>query len=130
MVRWLAVGLLLLVTASTAMGQSRPTLLRADPLLDNVSVTLTHGPELIVVYIHPPGGARPDPKWPEMSLQAWVLKSDGTALAPIQGFRAYGTQHWYKSVGFRALDPAELVAVVVSVDGVLFVRPIPKTPAN
>jgi hypothetical protein len=58
-----------------------------------------------------------------MSLQAWVLKSDGTALAPIQGFRAYGAQNWYKSFGFRPTDPAELVAVVVSVNGALFVRP-------
>jgi hypothetical protein len=130
MVRWLAVGLLLVVTTSPATGQSAPTLLRADPLLDNVSVTLTRSSELIVVYIHPPGEARPDPKRPEMSLQAWVLRSDGTALAPIQGFRAYGAQNWYKSFGFLPTDPAELVAVVVSVNDVLFVRPIPKPPVN
>jgi hypothetical protein len=61
-----------------------------------------------------------------MSLQAWLLKSDGTALAPIQGFRAYGAQNWFKSLGFRAIDAAELVAVVVSVNGALFVRPIPQ----
>jgi hypothetical protein len=72
-----------------------------------------------------------------MATQAWVLRSDGTALpsrieghrAPVQVTVNRGGDPilWRKMFMFKAAEQEELVAVVVSLNGVPLVRPIPHT---
>jgi hypothetical protein len=75
-----------------------------------------------------------------MAIQAWVLTSDGTALSrsrPEQKVLTWGRRSeagtgttWRSTFSFVPADPRDLAAVVVNLDGTLFVRPIPQQPAN
>jgi hypothetical protein len=71
-----------------------------------------------------------------MPIQAWVLRSDGTTLSrsrPEQKVLTWGRRTeagtgttWRSTFSFAPADQRDLAAVVVSLDGVLFVRPIPQ----
>jgi hypothetical protein len=74
---------------------------------------------------------------PEMGLQVWVLKSNGTTLPRERTSDSHPVTFWTAGNGsmvgstffaFEPVDRADLAAVVVSVNGALFVRPIPQNP--
>jgi hypothetical protein len=74
-----------------------------------------------------------------MPIQAWVLTSNGTALPrlrPEQKVLTWGKRSepagttWRSTFSFAPADQRDLAAVVVSLDGTLFVRAIPQKPTN
>ena len=151
MVRWLAVGLVLgLVSATGAESQTLGLseqivyLVRAEPLVDDISVSVVWDRTLgfVSVRVHKGSseveiiGGHPPKTAVDMAIQTWVLRSDGTALPRRPGeYPGFGTPSlrsagWTLTWAFRYPEPNELTAVVVRVDGALFVRPIPQKPIN
>ncbi len=148
MVRWLAIGLVLVATPSVGSAQrvaaraavvGETRLIWDDPLADaaRLSVTQRIPGEQVRVTISRSATQSDNP--PEMTLQVWVLKSNGTTLPRERTSDSYPVTFWTGGNGsmvgltafaFGRVDRTDLEAVVVSVDGVLFVRPIPKPPAN
>jgi hypothetical protein len=141
MTRLLAIGLLLAGMSPTwpLLAQSTEVwLIQNEPLQDKVGVRVLSQPEQIVVYVDRP--APPDgTALPEIAIQAWVLRSDGTAVPrsrPAQKVMSWGRRSpsggttWSTTFSFAPASPKDLAAVVVSLDGVLFVRPIPQKPTN
>ena len=144
MTRRLAVGLLLVAIspARPVAAQSAMTPFIDEPLPAGVHVRVSNGPEgMIGVDIGT------DRAWrvgaPQsldgIDVQVWLLKADGTALpqrrpggGPVQvSMIRNGQRHLQRLLyGFEAADRQELAAVVVSLDGVLFVRRISRTPSN
>jgi hypothetical protein len=126
------VGLLLVATSPALVAQSKEVwLIQNEPLQDDVGLRVLSQPEQIVVYID--RGATPqDAALPERTIQAWVLRSDGTALPryrPGQKVMTWGTSSngwttWSTIFLFGPADHGDLAAVVVNLDGALFVRPI------
>ena len=145
MTRLLAVGLLLWATspALPAAAQSAVAPLMEEPLLQGLHVRVFHRPDGVSVDVGTDRGqsSQAVQSFAETNVQVWVLKADGTALPrrrpgqePIRvssiAIRSGQTHHQSLLFGFETADPRDLDAVVVSVDGVLFVRRIPKTPAS
>ncbi len=141
MTRILAIGLLLVATLPTGplVAQSKEVwLIHNEPLQDKVGVRVLSQPEQIQVYAD--RGATPDgTELPAVAFQAWLLRSDGTALSrsrPAQKVMTWGTRSpgggttWSTTFSFAPVSPQDLAAVVVSLDGVLFVRPVRRTPTN
>lgn len=140
MTRRLAVGLLLVAAmpaGRVAAQAGQVWLIRDDALQDKIAVSVAHQPEQVLVYVH--RGSTPDGVvLPEMAIQAWLLKADGTALSkyrPGQKIMTWGTQSngwttWSTIFNFERVNPRDLAAVVVSLDGTLFVRPISQKPTN
>ena len=140
MTRLFAIGLLLVAISPAgplAAQSDQVWLLRDDALQDKITVSVAHQPEQVLVYVH--RGSTPDGVvLPEMAIQAWVLKADGTALSkyrPGQKVMTWGTQSngwttWSTIFNFERVNPRDLAAVVVSLDGTLLVRPISQKPAN
>jgi hypothetical protein len=154
MVRWLVVGLVsVTVSATGAATQVKPGvpksaqgpiyLVRAEPLKDDISVSVILGWDNVLVQVHKRssnveviGGHLPKDAV-DLAVQTWVLKSDGTALprswsedVPNLGRPSSSSQDWTLIWGFRSAEPPELAAVVVRVGGTLYVRPIPQKPRN
>lgn len=140
--RWLAVGLLLLATAPTQSVVAQIlevpfehnielwlTFINDEPLQGKTRLDLHSQASRITVQVRRSG---PDePFHPEMVMQAWVLRSDGTALERRAPSRVTGpgrTKDWIAIFAFEPSNVQDLAAVVVSLDGVLFVRPIPHKP--
>jgi hypothetical protein len=152
MVRWLAVGFVLVTTAVTgaesrAAVQLRPSvyLVKAEPLVENISVSVIWvPPDLVSVQVHKgssevnvSGGHHPKAAL-DLAIQAWVLKSDGTALSRRPGPGEYpglgrpdsGSTDWSLLWAFEYAERNELAGIVVRVGGTFFVRPIPQVAAS
>ena len=142
MTRVLALGLLLIATSPSlpVAAQSAVAPLIEEPLIEGLHVRVSHGPEGVSVEI---GAARGRPSqvpeaFAETNVQVWVLKSDGTALplrrlgGPVRVSTIRNGQPSLRNLmfGFEPADQRDLDAIVVSLDGVLFVRPIPQKLAN
>lgn len=137
MVRYLAVGLLLVVTAPTARAQVQAEdWIRDESLVGEVGLSVRqqqHRPVVVSIF-----RGTGDERLLEMPLQVWVLKSDGTALprrSQAETLPSFGTGRkdwasWYTTVSFEPAGQRDLSAVVVSLNGSLFVRPIPQKPAK
>ena len=125
-----AVGLLLVTTYLA--GDS--WLIQGERLQDRVLVSVGHHAASIQVSVTM-GSTTQGTDPPKMDIQAWVLKSDGTALGrnrtdhnPLtSAITRFGSSNWSMTFAFSSAEPRELAAVVVSVNGALFVRPIPTT---
>jgi hypothetical protein len=140
--RLVAVGLLLIVTSPVgrvAAQSEQVWLIRDEPLRDKTAVGVAHQPEQVLVSVH--WWSAPDQtRLPDMAIRAWVLKADGTSLSrsrPEQKVMTWGKRSeagtgttWRSIFSFASADQRDLAAVVVSLDGALFVRPIPQKPAN
>jgi hypothetical protein len=142
MTRRLALGLLLVATmpAGPAAAQSGQVwLLQNDLLRDQIAVGVAHQPEQVLVDVRRWSAPNGTPL-PDMAIQAWILKSDGTALSrsrPEQKVMTWGRRSdagtgttWRSTFSFAPADQRDLAAVVVSVDGTLFVRAIPQKPTK
>jgi hypothetical protein len=139
MARLLAVGLLLSAIAPAAPAAAQADVIRLldEPLAGGVSVRVTQAPSGIGVAISrgPLSRGETTPPFADMAVQAWVLTADGSALGLAQ--RPYGQpiSVWsgrlrgggrvlsHRTFVFEHANPRDLAAVVVSLDGVLFVRP-------
>jgi hypothetical protein len=140
MVRWPVVVLLVLTTAPATRAQvisakvqivPEIQLIQAEPLDGPAFLWVSQQGGYVRVQVSPTrarGGASVQTV-ADVALQVWVLTSDGTALArhdrstlPL-AYRMGGL--W-----FDATEPTRLSAVVVSINGALFVRPIPTRPMN
>jgi hypothetical protein len=141
MTRLLAVGLLLVATAPAgrAAAQSDQVWLIQDELLrDNTAVGVAHQPDRVVVDVR--RWSSPGAPLSDMPIEAWVLTSNGTALPrlrPEQKVLTWGKRSeagtgttWRSTFSFAPADQRDLAAVVVSLDGALFVRSIPQKPAK
>ena len=143
--RLLAVGLLLVATspALPVVAQSAVVPLVEQPLVAGLHVRVFNRSDGVSVDVStdPGQSSQALQSFAETNVQVWVLKADGTALPrrrpgeePIRvSSRAVRNGQTYSQrllFGFETADPRALDAVVVSLDGVLFVRRIPKTPAN
>jgi hypothetical protein len=137
MKRLIAIAALLVATSPTGplVAQSKEVwLIQNEPLQDKIGVRVLYQPEQIVVYVGR-GSTQDRTEPPEMTIQAWVLRSDGTALPryrPGQKVMTWGNgwTTWSTVFNFAPAKAQDLAAVVVSLDGALFVRPIPQKPAN
>jgi hypothetical protein len=133
MTKWLAVGLVLVTTTSNARAQVHPevSLMRDEPVVGPVTLSVILSSDQTRVTVFRGAG---DERLLETPLQVWVLRSDGTALQrrnPKEPFPSFGTGRtnwadWYTLISFERAKQGELSAVVVSVDGVPFVRPLPR----
>ena len=141
MTRLLAIGLLLLALSPTGPLVAQSTevwLIQNEPLQENVGVRVRSQPEQVQLYVDraaPFDGTA----LPEVAIQAWLLRSDGTALlrsGPAQKTMTWGRRSpgggttWSTTCSFAPTNPQDLAAVVVSLDGMLFVRTIPQKTAN
>lgn len=145
MTRLLAVGLLVVATspALPVAAQSAVAPLMEEPLVAGLHVRVFNRSNGVSVDVGTDRGQSSQAlqSFAETNVQVWVLKSDGTALPrrrpgeePIRvSTRAVRNGQTYQQrllFGFETADPRGLDAVVVSVDGVLFVRRIPQKPAD
>jgi hypothetical protein len=126
--------------AGRVAAQSSQVWLIQDELLRaQIAVGVAHQADQVVVDVRwwsAPDGTR----LPDMAIQAWVLTSNGTALPrlrPEQKVLTWGKRSeagtgttWRSIFAFAPADQRDLAAVVVSVDGALFVRSIPQKPAK
>ena len=140
MTRLFAIGLLLVATPTgrLAAQSNEVWLIQNEPVQDTVGVRVLSLSEQIVVYVDRP--APPDgTALPKIAIQAWVLRSNGTAVPrsrPAQKVMSWGRRSpsggttWSTTFNFAPASPQDLAAVVVRVGGVLFVRPIPQKAAN
>ena len=142
MTRVLAVGLLLVTTAPAGPVAAQNIelwipLIQNDRLQDQISLDVLYQQSQVSVHVFrrsTPEG----PSLPAIAIQAWVLKSDGTVLRrrdPTKPTRSDGTNSqsstdWVTVLPFEPARVEDLAAVVVSVDGALFVRRILQQPAN
>lgn len=113
-----------------------------EPLLAGVHVRVSNGPEGMIgidIGTDRAWRAGAPQSLDGINVQVWLLKADGTALpqrrpggGPVQvSMIRNGQRHLQRLLyGFEAADRQELAAVVVSLDGVLFVRRISRTPVN
>ncbi len=137
MTRLLAIGLLLVATApaGSLAAQTNPVwLLQNEALRDGTTVGVAHLPDQVVMSVQRWAPQRTS--LPDMAIRVWVLKSDGTALStggPEQKVMTWGKLSeagtgttWRSTYAFAPADQRDLTAVVVSLDGTLFVRPIPQ----
>jgi hypothetical protein len=140
--RLLAAALLLcLIGPGTSVGaQSAVRPLIDEQLLAGIHVRVTNGPEGMMIGIEvataPPRRAGASQLITDIpDVQVWLLKVDGTALpqrrpggGPVQvSMIRNGQRHLQRLLYvFEAADRRELAAVVVRLDGVLFIRPIPR----
>ncbi len=163
MVRWLAIGLVFASVSATGATQVTSAvpksaqgpiyLVRAEPLVGDISVSVILGWDNVNVHVdkgssnvevvggHLPRGAI------DLAVQTWVLKADGTALPrwpgpgdlppgvaigepPAVARPSTASTDWSLIWGYRYAQPAELSAVVVRIGGVFHVRPIPQTPRS
>jgi hypothetical protein len=109
-----------------------------EVLREGVALGVAHQPDQVVVDVR--RWSSPGAPLPDMPIQAWVLTSNGTALPrlrPEQKVMTWGTRSetgtgttWRTTFTFAPADQRDLAAVVVNVDGSLFVRPIPQKPTN
>jgi hypothetical protein len=136
MIRVLALGLLLAATApgrSIAAQSPQDWLIESERLTDKVSLAVASQPERVSVHVSRESTPDGTPL-PERALQVWVLSSDGTALRPRDparpsltfGTTSNGWTDWRSVFSFEPSDRTALAAVAVSVNGALFVRPIPQ----
>ena len=134
MTRLLALVLLIATAPAWPVGaqsESHPaiSLMRDEPVVGPVTLSVILSSEQTRVTVFRGAG---DERLLETPLQVWVLRSDGTALQrrnPKEPFPSFGTgktnwANWYTIISFERATQRELSAVVVSLDGVLFVRPI------
>ena len=135
MTRMLAIGLLLVALSPTGPLVTQSTevwLIQNESLQDQVGVRVLSQPEQMLVYVD--RAAAPDgTASPEMAIQTWLLTSDGTALSrhrPEEKRMTWGNGRTNTIFAFEPVNPRDLAAVVVSLDGTLFVRPIPQKPTN
>ncbi len=163
MVRWLAVGLVCAGVSATGAAQVKPGLpksaqgpiylVRAAPLVDDISVSVILGWDNVQVHVHKGSsnvevveGHAPRAAV-DLAVQTWVLKADGTALArrpgpgdrppgvavgepPAVGRPGTASADWSLIWGYKYAEPAELSAVVVRADGAIYVQPIPQKPRS
>jgi hypothetical protein len=144
MTRLFATGLLLWAISPglPAAAQSAVAPLMEEPLIEGLYVRVSNRPEGVGVDIGADRARRSQAPqaFGETTVHVWVLKSDGTALPrkrlgqPIRvsNINLRNGQAELRSLlfDFEPADARDLDAVVVSLDGVLFVRPIPRTPTN
>jgi hypothetical protein len=120
-----------------AAGQAPVAPLLEATLMEGIAVRVSHRPAGIGVEVHtwPRPESQASSPLSEAVVQAWVLKPDGTAVAKRSGslpdpvrVRSYGGtgRFWGERLmfSFDAADRQDISAVVVSLDGVLFVRSI------
>ncbi len=141
--RLLAVGLLLVAISPSRQvaAQSAVAPLMEEPLVQGLHVRVFSRSDRISVDVATDRrqSSQALQSFAVANVQVWVLKSDGAALPrippggdPVRVSAMSNGQVRSVRIGF-GFEPAErqdLAAVVVSVDGVLFVRRIPQTPAN
>ena len=112
-----------------------------EPLLAGTRLRVSSQPAGIGIDIGTDRARRSEapPSLDGVNVQVWVLKTDGTALPrrrpgqePVRVSMIRNGQAYFRSLlfGFEAADPRDVDAVVVSLDGVLFVRPILRPSAN
>ena len=138
MVKWLAVGFLLFTTPTYSVAQILETkfehnlepwlaLIEDETLEGKIRLDLHFQTSQITVQVRrsTPEEAR---LHPEMAMQAWILKEDGTSIRRRYPSKAPGpgrTTGWIAIFAFEPAKLQELAAVVLSLDGTLFVKPIP-----
>ena len=145
MTRLLAVGLLVVAMspARPLAAQSPVAPLIDEPLLAGTRLRVSSQRAGITIDIGTDTAGRPEApsSLDGVNIQVWVLKADGTALPrrrpgeePIRvssmAVRNGQTYSQRLLFGFEPANPLDLDAVVVSVDGVLFVRPIRQKTTN
>ena len=140
MARLLAVGLLLsaIAPATPAAAQADVIRLLDEALAGGVSVRVTQAPGGIGVDVSrgPLSRGETTPPFADMAVQTWVLTVDGSALGLAQRPYDQPISVWsgrlrggrrvlsHRTFVFEHANPRDLAAVVVSLDGVLFIRPI------
>ena len=139
MVRLFVVAIAFAAASALPAGAQAPAapLLEAA-LMDGINVRVLHRPAGIGVDVYT--APRPDNQASSplsgTVVQAWVLKPDGTALARPSGalrdplrIRSVGRSGRFGGerlmFSFDPADREDIAAVIVSLDGVLFVRSIP-----
>jgi hypothetical protein len=65
-----------------------------------------------------------------MLLVVWQFAAQSDTAFPFVRHRQHELGSWYTIIPFESAPQQQLSAVVVSLEGALFVRPIPQKPAN
>ena len=138
--RMLAVALVLLASPAWAqlptvdIDRQKVSYVVDEPLADGISVRATLHQRGLTVGVH---ASSPTQEFSEAVVQAWVLKADGTAM-PMNGTRAVLSSvvrdgkklRSARLFMFERAALEDVAAVVVSLHGVPYVRPISSKPSS